>query len=116
MSGIGAVIARIDAIESQIVSLDPVARAADATESTSETGTTDSTSAAMFSGVLEAAKAAASTGTTTPESVVGAVTDDTTGEKNAELVSALQTLFSASASGSSSSSSASMQKLIEMIG
>ncbi|KQQ64745.1 hypothetical protein [Microbacterium sp. Leaf320] len=117
MSGLASVIARVDAIESQIVSLDPVARAAaaTATESTAEAGATSAASAATFSSVLEAAKAAASADTTTPVSEAGASADAATSAKNAELVSALQTLFSANTSRSAGSA-ASMQKLIEMLG
>ena len=53
MTGLAAVIARVDAIETQIVSLDPAGRAAAAaaTEATTETSAASSTT---FAGVLEA--------------------------------------------------------------
>ena len=63
--------------------------------------------------VLEAAQAASTTGTTDPSA--GAIADAATNPDSAELVSALQTLFSANAAGSGGSA-VSMQKLIEMIG
>ena len=52
MTGLAAVIARVDAIETQIVSLDPAGRAAAAaaTEATTETSAASSTT---FAGVLE---------------------------------------------------------------
>lgn len=115
MSGLAAVIARVDAIESQIVALDPAARAAAATEKTSETAATGATN---FAGVLEAAKAAASASaasTTDPDASAGVVAGATSVEKNGELAAALQALFAAGALGGGGSSS-SVQKIIEMIG
>ncbi|WP_372968952.1 hypothetical protein [Microbacterium sp.] len=117
MSGLDAVIARVDAIESQIVSLDPAARAADAAavEATPETAQANATT---FAEVLDAAKSGSGVETTDPSAVSGAVGETGTGGTDAELLSALQTLFSAGSAGSSAvgGSASSMQKLIEMIG
>ncbi|WP_394194071.1 hypothetical protein [Microbacterium foliorum] len=120
MTGLAAVIARVDAIETQIVSLDPAGRAAAASAAAAATAATAETSAASattFAGVLEAAKAAS-----TPEAPAAGQTPQTaaaagTGagvDASAEVISALQTLFSANATGADGST-ASMQKIIEML-
>lgn len=120
MTGLAAVIARVDAIETQIVSLDPAGRAASAaasaaTEATAETSAASSTT---FAGVLEVAKAASTTETPstaeTPAATAAAGTSASGGE-NADVIAALQTLFSANTSGAGGSTP-SMQKIMEMLG
>jgi len=67
--------------------------------------------------VLEAAKAASATETTAPAPAEGSAAASTaaSGGENADVIAALQTLFSASASGTGGSTP-SMQKIIEMLG
>ncbi|AKV85710.1 hypothetical protein AKG07_04720 [Microbacterium sp. CGR1] len=122
MTGLAAVIARVDAIETQIVSLDPAGRAAAASAAATATAATAETSAASattFAGVLEAAKAAstpeAPAAGQTPQTAAAAAGTGAGDEASAEVISALQTLFSANATGADSST-ASMQKIIEMLG
>jgi len=121
MTGLAAVIARVDAIETQIVSLDPAGRAAAASAAATATAATAETSAASattFAGVLEAAKAAstpeAPAAGQTPQPVAAAAGTGAGGDASAEVISALQTLFSANATGADGST-ASMQKIIEML-
>lgn len=120
MTGLAAVIARVDAIETQIVSLDPAGRAAAAAapDANAETSAASSTT---FAGVLEAAKAASSTetmpsaATTESAATSGAAGTGASGGENADVIAALQTLFSANASGAGGSTP-SMQKIMEMLG
>lgn len=134
MSGIDAAIARVEAIESRIVSLDPAARAAAAQAPTETSVATGEASAATFAGVLESAQAASGAQTTTPGATApgavsgttagvtpGAVSgaaDPTTPAGSADLAAALQTLFAAGSADSAAlgGTSASLRKIIEMAG
>lgn len=109
MSGLDAVIARVDDIESRIVSLDAAARAARAAEAAPAAGSSETAgaSAATFAEALEAAKGAApatsasTTIGTIQESAadLGSVTKAATG---AEVIAALQTLFAGSTAAGTS--------------
>jgi hypothetical protein len=118
VTGLAAVIARVDAIETQIVSLDPAGRAA-ATAAAEATAETSAASSTTFAGVLEAAKAASTTesSSTTPETAepTAAAGTEASGGENAQVLAALQTLFSANASGAGGSTP-SVQKIMEMLG
>ncbi len=106
MSGLDAVIARVGDIESRIVSLDTTSRAARVAEAAAPSGAeaTGASSASTFAGVLDAVQATAGSGAASdpasgsPATVVGATSEAT----GAELVAALQTLFSASTGGAGS--------------
>lgn len=116
MTGMADALARIDAIENRIVSLDPTGRAS-AAPSPADAPTGSGTAAASFAGVLEAAKTA-SAAVTGASATGGAAGEKTTSEASgAELVSTLQALFSANSGGTGvGSSAAAMQKLAGMIG
>ncbi len=116
MTGMADALARIDAIENRIVSLDPTGRAS-AAPSSAAAPTESGTAAASFAGVLEAAKTA-SAAVTGASQTGGAAGEKTTPEvSGAELVSTLQALFSANAGGAGGASSATaLQRLAGMIG
>lgn len=136
MSGIDAAIARVEAIESRIVSLDPAARAAAAPAPTETSAATGETSAATFAGVLEAAQAASGTASAAASAaasaeVSGASSGTVAGAASAavergvgdpttpaELIAALQTLFAAGSADAASRGgpSASARTIIEMAG
>lgn len=121
MSGLDAVIARVDDIESRIVSLDAAARASQVAEAAAAPVASAATeaSAATFAGVLDAVKAAtgADAGAIAGSVSAGSAAAGGTAT-GAELVSMLQTLFSAQTGESTTPSDpvAAMQKLAGMLG
>ncbi|CAH0210430.1 hypothetical protein [Microbacterium foliorum] len=132
MSGLDAAIARIEAIETRIVSLDPAARTAAAQAPTETSSATGEASAARFAGVLEAASGAAGTASAAASAEVSGASSGTVagaasaaGESGvgdpttpAELIAALQTLFAAGSADAASRGgpSASARTIIEMAG
>lgn len=116
MTGMADALARIDAIENRIVSLDPTGRAS-AAPSSADAPTESGTAAASFAGVLEAARTASAT-VAGSSATGGAAGEKTTSEvSGAELVSTLQALFSAQSGGVGGTASASsLQRLAGMIG
>lgn len=112
MSGLSAVIARIGDIENQITSLDAASRAAKA--SATEKPDAGAVGATTFAEALEAAKSVTAPAEAAA-SASSAGNPDAAGKSGAELVSALQTLFTANASASGDSA-AQVKKILESLG
>jgi len=102
MSGIDAVIARVGDIETYITKLDPTAKT-DQTAAADKAPETNEVAATKFADVLNAAKDSEDPGTATTG--VQTKTTEKTAAANAELVAAMQALFSSKTSGESSSAS-----------
>lgn len=105
MSGLSAVIARVEDIQSRIVSLETPA-AAPAVAGAEKSEATSAVSAATFAEALETATSAAAV---TPATE----TATTTEASSADAVAALQTLFASTTSGADQSST--LSRIAELL-